>query len=413
MKRISTSLISLGAAMVVLAPAPAAVASGQTVGRDKPRCHGAIATIVGTSGKDDLRGTPHRDVIVARGGKDTIDGFAGNDVICGGRAEDAIRGGPGDDTIDGQQDGVQWAGPAIYYPNRIQGGPGDDKVIESSKGTPDLLTFESADRGITADLAKGRVRGQGRDRLKGAFRIIGTPHGDRVTAPGRASMALGRGRDRVVVDRGRVATGKGDDTITVRANGRFDIVSGPGDDSISLPNTGSNHVSGSWEVWAGYGDDSVSSNVPGISIYAEEGNDRVEATASTWTVAPGPGRNTVIGSAAVDRVHLSNGRDTVRTNGGDDVVKNGSGRSNVRLGAGDDKVQGASLGGKAPVKPDTFRGGRGVDLVSYEYWYPPHGRRGLTVHLGKGGCDRHVHRPRQHPGIRAGKRNVGTGPADR
>jgi Ca2+-binding RTX toxin-like protein len=46
-----------------------------------PTCHGESATIVGTSGADNLHGTSGHDVIVGRGGNDVIDGRGGNDTI--------------------------------------------------------------------------------------------------------------------------------------------------------------------------------------------------------------------------------------------------------------------------------------------------------------------------------------------
>ena len=53
-----------------------------------PTCHGHRATIVGTGGRDRLRGRPKRDVIVAFGGSDRIWGGGGNDIICAGLGAD-------------------------------------------------------------------------------------------------------------------------------------------------------------------------------------------------------------------------------------------------------------------------------------------------------------------------------------
>jgi hypothetical protein len=46
-------------------------------------CDGHRATIVGTPGKDYMRGTSGPDVIVGLGGYDEIDGRGGDDIICG------------------------------------------------------------------------------------------------------------------------------------------------------------------------------------------------------------------------------------------------------------------------------------------------------------------------------------------
>ncbi len=75
------SVVLLGGAGLWLG----AVGPGQ---RRRPQtCHGLTATIVGTSGADELNGTSGRDVIVGLGGNDEIDGNGGNDVICARRRQ--------------------------------------------------------------------------------------------------------------------------------------------------------------------------------------------------------------------------------------------------------------------------------------------------------------------------------------
>jgi uncharacterized delta-60 repeat protein len=66
-----------------------------------PRCAGKPATIVGTAGRDRLRGTRRADVIVALGGNDRVIGRGGNDVVCGGRGRDLLSGGRGRDRLSG------------------------------------------------------------------------------------------------------------------------------------------------------------------------------------------------------------------------------------------------------------------------------------------------------------------------
>ena len=76
----------------------------------KARCAGRQATIVGTPGRDRIRGTGHADVIVALGGNDIVRGGGGNDRICGGKGRDRLFGGGGKD--------------------KLRGGPGKDKQIQ-------------------------------------------------------------------------------------------------------------------------------------------------------------------------------------------------------------------------------------------------------------------------------------------
>lgn len=80
-------LLILITGLLLLLPAQAALAGAS--------CFGSHATIVGTSGSDDLVGTAARDVIFAGGGADTIHALKGNDVVCAGRGDDLILGGSG------------------------------------------------------------------------------------------------------------------------------------------------------------------------------------------------------------------------------------------------------------------------------------------------------------------------------
>jgi sugar lactone lactonase YvrE len=66
-----------------------------------PTCGGRTATIVGTTGKDVLRGSKFDDVIAGLGGADTIKGLAGDDRLCGGGGGDKLDGGTGDDRCAG------------------------------------------------------------------------------------------------------------------------------------------------------------------------------------------------------------------------------------------------------------------------------------------------------------------------
>lgn len=66
-----------------------------TGGTDRTRCLGHKATIVGTSGADDITGTSHRDVIAALGGRDKVRALGGPDLICGGKGKDSLFGGAG------------------------------------------------------------------------------------------------------------------------------------------------------------------------------------------------------------------------------------------------------------------------------------------------------------------------------
>lgn len=95
-------------ALVVSLVSPPTVAQGAS-----QKCHGEQATIVGTDGADEIRGTDRADVIVAGAGDDRVNALDGNDRVCGGKGNDSLRGrrqadvlygGVGSDYLDGDRD---------------------------------------------------------------------------------------------------------------------------------------------------------------------------------------------------------------------------------------------------------------------------------------------------------------------
>jgi uncharacterized delta-60 repeat protein len=73
-----------------------------TTATPRPGCAGRVATIVGTQGRNVLRGTRSADVIVAMGGDDVVRAASGDDVVCGGRGRDRLYGERGADRLFGQ-----------------------------------------------------------------------------------------------------------------------------------------------------------------------------------------------------------------------------------------------------------------------------------------------------------------------
>jgi uncharacterized delta-60 repeat protein len=109
---------------------PGAGGSGSGPGRSAtrvPRCAGRRATIVGTAGRDALRGTPRADVIVALGGNDSVAALGGRDIVCGGKGNDRLVGGSGADRLDGEQGQDTLSGGTGN--DRLSGGPGRDRLI--------------------------------------------------------------------------------------------------------------------------------------------------------------------------------------------------------------------------------------------------------------------------------------------
>jgi hypothetical protein len=95
------------------------------------KCKGKDATLVGTSGKDNIVGTSGNDVIVARGGNDRINAKGGKDLVCAGAGKDKVRGGGGNDRLFGQGGNDVLNGGAGK--DVCNGGPGKDKAIKCEK----------------------------------------------------------------------------------------------------------------------------------------------------------------------------------------------------------------------------------------------------------------------------------------
>ena len=72
---------------------------------------GSLNHVVGSVGRDVLRGTPGKDVLCGLGGRDRIIGRGGNDLLFGGPGRDTLIGGPGRDLC--------------------HGGPGRDRIARS------------------------------------------------------------------------------------------------------------------------------------------------------------------------------------------------------------------------------------------------------------------------------------------
>lgn len=115
------------------------------------KCGGKQATIVGTPGKDRLKGTRKRDVIAGLGGNDVIKGLGGNDIICGGPGKDRLIGGPGKDTLIG--------GPGS---DTLIGGPGND-LLKGGPGKDTLIGGKGRDRCLPG-AKKGKLIGCERRR---------------------------------------------------------------------------------------------------------------------------------------------------------------------------------------------------------------------------------------------------------
>lgn len=127
-----------------------------------PRCFGKPATIVGSNGDSNIRGTNGADVIVAKNGENDVNGRAGKDRICGGEDGDDIFGGRGDDRMASR-------GSTDFIAGRqgddlhIAGGGGDQiDAVQDSLATDDDIV-----RGKNGDDFLDVFDGEGNDSVSG------------------------------------------------------------------------------------------------------------------------------------------------------------------------------------------------------------------------------------------------------
>jgi Ca2+-binding RTX toxin-like protein len=261
-------------------------------------CDGRTATIIGTGGDDDLKGTDGPEVVSLGGGDDVFAGLGGDDVVCGGGGNDRLDGGPGDDRLFGEGDS-----------NDIAGGAGDDYI----DGGTCWGFFYGDDRDPEAP-------GGGDDT------ILGSPLGDRTHGGGGDDLIDARGGE------DRISGGPGNDTLR----------GGAGDDRFEK-------VSGNDVIDGGSGRDLVSYQGTGVSVRVDLAAG-VQTGAGTDTLVRVEGAegsaghaDVLLGSSRAD-TFVGNGADLVRAKAGRDDVKVNGGK--VFTGSGNDRVE---AGGDAEV----------------------------------------------------------------
>jgi RTX calcium-binding nonapeptide repeat (4 copies) len=195
-----------------------------------PRCFGKPATIVGTSGKDQLLGSSQRDVIVGRGGNDLIVGRGGNDLLCGNGGKDEVfgvddaddvSGGSGNDTVAGGVGGDQVKGDGGH--DLVYGGKSKD-TLRGGGGDDLLFGNESNDKLLGAGGFDVLLGLENSDTLKGGAGVdtasfFFSKNQEGITADLDAGVATGEGTDTLVSIEGLEASGKvsGDDQWTGKA----------------------------------------------------------------------------------------------------------------------------------------------------------------------------------------------------
>jgi Ca2+-binding RTX toxin-like protein len=281
----------------------------------------------GTGGDDVIRGTKKDDVIAARGGDDVVIGRGGDDLICGGKGVDEIRGGGGRDALSGGTGG-----------DRFKGGRGDD-----------LVWFYYATKDVKADLAKGRARGEGADRLDSIERLTGSQQDDVLLGDGRANSLTG-GHYCCQADDDRISGRGGDDYLT--GSDGADVLRG-GDGNDTAYGDGSESGS-SDEIYGGDGDDVLV-------------GDNAEEAGRADVIDGGEGADEIWGDNTFEDLYDGGGPDLLTGGGGDDTINGQDDDDTLDGGDGEDTLDGGdgsdSCTGETLANCEDAAGRRGVALA--------------------------------------------------
>jgi len=272
-----------------------------------------MANILGTSGDDELTGTPAGDQIYGYAGDDILRGNAGNDSLYGGAGDNTLIGGEGSDYL--------WVADETGN-NRLFGDAGNDFITGGSGA--DLLEGGTGDDRLTAGSGNDTLAGQaGDDRL--------------LAGAGNDTITTGSGVDLVYA-------GEGDDTV----NAVFADISDPRlvltIDPDSLASGGSDAVTAYGEAGADL-------------LYGSQGND---------TLYGGPGNDWLFGAAGNDTLVSGGGCDVLNGGEGDDMYTVNNASVWLEDSAGDDTVVVQASWVKIPSSIETKH--YAVDAKPLPYW---------------------------------------------
>jgi Ca2+-binding RTX toxin-like protein len=325
------------------------------------KCFGFRPTIIGTPLDDRIRGTSADDVIMTLGGDDVVTGInkqTFGDTVCTGTGDDQViaekgglfslgdrvRLGKGDDSVTvhdhvGHVGTIRAGGgdDTIRLARRSWGnvapGPGDDlisAVDELRKIQTTCVRLGSATGPVRVNLARGRVAGQGRDRLVHIRCAVGSRFND---------LLIGSGRD------DNIDAGGGPDLVRA-GSGNDDVYAGAGADVVHL-GTGHDSAEGvyGWDrLYGGPGIDVIAGGEDGDHLDGGTGDDYLHAGyrsctedfpggSPVWAIleglTPGTAPNEVFGRAGNDFLNGDRGND--RLDGGAGVDSGTGGYQDGRL----------------------------------------------------------------------------------
>lgn len=201
-----------------------------------------MATINGTSGKDNLNGTAYDDVIYGFAGNDKTFGNDGNDTIYGGAGADTLDGGAGNDYLFGD-DGNDWllGGLGNDYldggtgNDTMRGGSGDDiYVVDSTSDVVDEV-YGSQNINSSIDTVVSKIQTY----------VLGTYMENLVLAEGEVRLGYGNELNNVIEGNSyyNLLYGYGGND-SLYGYGGNDIINGAEDDDYIVGGTGGDLLMG-------------------------------------------------------------------------------------------------------------------------------------------------------------------------
>ncbi|MDQ3878117.1 MAG: hypothetical protein M3290_07190 [Actinomycetota bacterium] len=343
-------------------------------------------SIDGRGGDDVLKGGASKPRKTANDGADLISGGPGNDDIAGGYGVDTLKGDDGDDTL--ASDWKRDTNPTAEVGGTLSGDSGDDTLVsgpgnDSLDGGPgnDLASFENAPAGVTVDLGKQAVQGDGIDQLTSIESAKGTPFTDQLVGSEGPNSLDGVWGSDIIRGLG------GDDELEGNNSGVGQLVVDGGDGNDLLVGGAAcfgacgPEYQGRGSFYGGAGDDVFRSAPSGYTFDGDAGNDTAAydffygdehhyigthvdlASGQAWINDPkcpeglgcfvdtlisvenadgGRGQDELLGDDGANVLRGFDDDDVLRGFGGNDSLDGGDGNDALDGGPGDDVCSGES-----------------------------------------------------------------------
>ncbi|MEJ8849671.1 calcium-binding protein [Variovorax rhizosphaerae] len=316
----------------------------------------AAMALIGTDGKDTLRGFATNDTLRGRDGVDTLYGGIGNDTLAGDAGDDALYGEAGQDVLTGGEGN-----------DTLQGGAGND-TLDGGAGNDQLSGGISSPYGFPGDLD-----GSGNDTY-----LFGRGDGQDMLIDGDTTA----GNVDTLVFKAGVAVA---DVLASRDEEALVLKIADSGDQVRIYNYFGNDATSGWQIEEIRFTDAPATvwtvaSVKAMVLTGTPLDDTLQGYATNDTLRGGDGNDTLWGRAGNDVLAGDLGDDVLSGEAGDDVLGGGdgddrlvgdAGDDTLDGGAGDDALFGGSWGGTYSGYGDTsgndtylFGRGDGRDTLS-------------------------------------------------